>query len=530
MAVLMGAATFSSQVAFADGKYFPEKAYQVAPAIPTQRAILVYRDGVEKLTIESALDGPGQEFGWVIPLPSRPTEFQAASPGLIKTLGWAIQPYITHDLRGELTFYGTLAAFVTLICLVLTLPASSPIRILLLVAVVFTFVSALMPSLQRAANFGGSITDVSGVRVREVQEIGSYQLAVLDANDSGALALWLESNGFAGLNEADEAIVSDYIREKWCFVAARLRREQDGYSRPHPLSMSFASRAPIYPMRLTATAGNDVYLELFVIADKRAACDKLTLELADTYDQPERTPSNLSQESEEPGFVGRTYRQNVGHPAAVEHFWNGCILSKLCGVLKPQDMAQDIALQLRTHEPCRVHYFSRQGARGKAWTYGLSSWCILLAPLTLVFGRKTNLPGRRRVFCKHIISPALLLSLLIGTVTYAVLPKVDTRSVGIKGSPPRIYDAMQRKQMIFEAETIADEHGHFAGMNRDAAARLFEEYYASRGATNAFTSEPIKHEDSPGNYTVFQDDRGIVWRTYSLNGYPQDWVLTSSGK
>lgn len=67
--------------ASADGKYFPQNAYKVPPAIPTQRTILVYRDGIETLIIESALEGPGQEFGWVIPLPSRPTRFEEASPG-----------------------------------------------------------------------------------------------------------------------------------------------------------------------------------------------------------------------------------------------------------------------------------------------------------------------------------------------------------------------------------------------------------------------------------------------------------------
>lgn len=64
---------FSGQDVYADGKHFPEKAYKKAPAIPSQRAILVYKDGIEKLTIESALEGKGQEFGWVIPLPSKPT-------------------------------------------------------------------------------------------------------------------------------------------------------------------------------------------------------------------------------------------------------------------------------------------------------------------------------------------------------------------------------------------------------------------------------------------------------------------------
>ena len=96
--VVMGIVICSQQHVYADGKYFPEKAYKAAPAIPSQRAILVYRAGIEKLTIESALDGKGHEFGWIIPLPSLPTEFKKVSPGLIQTFSLAVQPKVIHDL------------------------------------------------------------------------------------------------------------------------------------------------------------------------------------------------------------------------------------------------------------------------------------------------------------------------------------------------------------------------------------------------------------------------------------------------
>lgn len=126
---------FVPQIVSADGKYFPEKAYKVGPAIPTQRAILVYKDGIEKLTIESSLDGKGQEFGWVIPLPSRPTEFKEASPGLIKTLSWAVQPYVTHDLKEEVTRFGWIAVLVTLVCLIMAM-TKPPYRVQLLIPII----------------------------------------------------------------------------------------------------------------------------------------------------------------------------------------------------------------------------------------------------------------------------------------------------------------------------------------------------------------------------------------------------------
>jgi len=523
----MATIAFVPQIVSADGKYFPEKAYKVGPAIPTQRAILVYKDGIEKLTIESSLDGKGQEFGWVIPLPSRPTEFKEASPGLIKALDWTIQPKVTHDLKGKLARFGGVAVLVTLICLIMTL-TRPPVRVLLLVPItVFGVLSLLMPTLHRAASFAGPSIDVSGVQVRDVQEVGSYDVAVLDANDAAALGTWLEANGFAGITETDGTIVSDYIREGWCFVAAHLRREKDGYSRPHPLSMSFPAKAPIYPMRLTATAGNDLYLELFVIADRQATCGGLALEVADTYDRKKTAKWALSTGGVDPGFSGRAYHQEVGHPAAAEQFWDGCVVSRLCGTLTPRQMADDISLQLAAYEPYREHYYSRRGACEKAVTFALGAWCVLLVSLAVVFRMAMNLQRKHAVFLKCAVVPALLVSLLTWAVTYAVLPKVDTRSLGRGGVHPRIYEKVLQASRLIEADAIAEEHKYFAGMGRDETASLVASYYAAKGITNGFTGEPIRHEDSPGNYTIFQDDRGIVWRTYSLGGYPTDVVVTA---
>jgi len=101
-AVFICAIALLVQNAYADGKYFPEKAYKIPPTIPTQRAILVYKDAIEKLTIESALNGEGEEFGWIIPLPAKPTQFEKASPGLIKTFSLTLQPQIIHDLNESL--------------------------------------------------------------------------------------------------------------------------------------------------------------------------------------------------------------------------------------------------------------------------------------------------------------------------------------------------------------------------------------------------------------------------------------------
>ncbi len=519
--VVFGVAAFFSHNTFADGKFFPEKAYKIAPAIPTQRAILVYKDGTEKLTIESSLDGKGQEFGWIIPLPSKPTEFKEASPGLIKTLSLVIQPNIIHDLREKKALFSAIAIFVTFGCFLRAL-TKSPYHIILLILFPIVLLFMFIPSLSMRSESAG-VANIPGVKVFDIQEIGSYELAVLEAENSEALNDWLESNGFADLSEDDRAVISDYIIDGWCFVAAKLRREEDGYSRPHPLSMSFATDEPVYPVRLTATTGSDVYLELFVIADRRAICEKLTLEVSDKYILQRERISSYSGKVSLAALVSNSFGQEIGHPAAQEHMWDGCVLSKLSGTLMPKQMNEDLALHMESGEACRKQYYSHRGARDAGLTFSLGLWSVMLIVLTLLFFKERHKGTRKLAFLSHVVGPALVFSLLTWALVYAMLPKVDVRR-----APHRFHDQITRIKKTIEISILAEEHNHFVDMSKDEIGKLLDDYYVSKGLANGFTGEPIKHEDSPGNYILLEDDRGIVWRTYNLEGYPDDYVLTSS--
>ena len=67
---------------------------------------------------------------------------------------------------------------------------------------------------------------------------------------------------------------------------------------------------------------------------------------------------------------------------------------------------------------------------------------------------------------------------------------------------------------------VAEDHDNFTSMNKDEIATALGDYFNSKDTVNKYTGESIKEEDSPGNYTLIEDDRGIVWRTYSTEGYP----------
>ena len=520
---------FYTPSVYGDGKYYPQRAYKVPPNIPSQRAILVFKDGVEKLTIESALDGQGQEFGWVVPLPSKPVEFEKMSPGLIKTLSLTIGPKITHDLRESRVPFYTLAVTFSLCYLsVLAIKPRTLKRFLLTVLFVLFIVEFLMlgfvGSLGKAGLDGGvGITSpISGIKVHQVQEVGSYELAVLEANSAEALEKWLDDNGFTGLDARDREIVSDYIADGWYFVAAKLKRDGDGYSRPHPISMAFTSDKLIYPTRLTSTVGSPVYLELFVISDKRAECERLLLEFCGQYSFSAEARRYYPSERFFPGFLGKKYSQHIGHPDAKKQMWDECVLSKLCGTLSPNQMSQDIIFGLKEFRPFRRHYYSHRGASGVGQLFCLGAWCLIPFILTIVFYNKIKADGGRKFYISRVILPSALFSLLLWGVMYLVLPKVE-----VKTEPGHLlYRIHFTQEMVKVMEKLAKEHDGFRGMAKEAIEKLLAQNLENQ--RNIFTGEMIRWEDSPGNFEVLKDERGVVMRLYERNGFPREYVLIAN--
>ncbi len=521
-----------SQAVFADGKYFPEKAYKVSPGIPSQRAIIVYKDGIETLIIESILEGKGKEFGWIIPLPAEPNGFREVSPGLIKTLSVVLQPEITHDLGGRIPIAFSCAGLVISIYLIhLYGRKHSVMQFILLIIIIFIVLSLLMPSLNKKASIS-----ISGIEVRDINEVGNYKIFVLKAQKTEALDRWLDSNGFAALDKNDKTIVNDYIKDNWCFVAAKLKRNEDGgLSQPHPLEMTFPSKKILYPLRLTSTVGNDVYLDIFVISNNGLSGSKLTLELSDRFIIKEKAFVNMEDEAVE-GFAGEKFEQKIGHPEAFRYFWDGCIISRFCGILRPDQMNKDIVFDISKFHHYQKHYWSKQGA----WQY---SFIFFFPAIVFIFIALHCLyRGEKYKKVQYPLIRAMLLSFIFSSIgsliIYAMLPKVKniTTSSHIHNIIRRTEEEPFREklselvsQYYAGSENISIEQYKIAVadlIQNNPQLRKFEHFLS-----NSFEGGVIKQEDSPGNYVIFKDERGIVWRTYTGEGFPDDYVLVDkSGK
>jgi hypothetical protein len=276
-------------------------------------------------------------------------------------------------------------------------------------------------------------------------------------------------------------------------------------------------------MRLTELAGSNVYLELFVIADKQATNEKLVLEFSDKYDFKKEAEQGIFKGQYLPGFTGKKYHHEIGHPFAQKLMWDGCMVTRLCGTIQPRQMNDDILLKLSAAKPYQKHYFSRNGAFITACFVCMSMFCILLIVLTIIFKNRIGEANRGKFYWTRIILPMVLSSLLLLGVIYAAIPKINVETRTKYG---RWLWGARKHAMANIAEKIAQQNDYFSHKDVNEVTKVVNNFFKTD--QNLYTRKEIKQEDSPGNYTIFKNEQGeIVMRFYSEEAYPYDFPLTS---
>lgn len=410
--------------ALADGVYIPDRAFRKLPGIPTQRAILSYKDGIETLIIESSLNAEGQSFGWILPLPAEPVEIRKTPLELLNVFSNHTEPEIYHEYAGSV-----LIAFVVLttFCMIYILMRNSFMTILILVLFGLMILGAIIPRCMPQLGRGHDINEAArspGVDMTKHVEIGSYEVSVLRASRADELNRWLGNNDFATIPPSGNSIVADYIRQGWVFAVAKLKRQGGGLSTPHPLLVKFPIAKPVYPMRLTALAEGKVFLHLFVVGNGKAKLggggDRPTVEFIDKY-------VFLDQEKEDARykvFEGKSFHQILSHPYAGQILWPECVVTRYAGSLAPSKIVDDYSVTFSNFTPYRVQYYSKQGAVTKAASYMLLIWGLGLISASLLAKRK----GKLYVLL-HILLPTLCVCVLGVGLLYVMFPKIEVTTV-----------------------------------------------------------------------------------------------------
>ena len=226
----------------ADGVFVWDKAVDINE--PTQKAIIVHDAGREDLLLQVKYEGPLEEFGWLIPVPSLPTvekgsmePFYELSELTQRRFGWGEgSGTLSASLRGD---------------------------------------------------------GEGAVKVIETKTVGAYEVSVLSAQDTGGLSRWLAAHDYS-IPDGKSEILDGYIRRGWYFVAAKIElnkgiafktvssagpkdptassraretlQKQLASGELHPLLISFDTPKCVFPLRITAVGGKPSEVSLYVLS------------------------------------------------------------------------------------------------------------------------------------------------------------------------------------------------------------------------------------------------------------------------
>jgi hypothetical protein len=191
-------------------------------SVARERALIVHKDGRERLVMSYDLLARGAQPAVVLPVPARPVVTSVPDP--FEYLEAATRPAERVEKR-----YG--------------------------------------------GGGDGATAGAPPVDVIDRKTIGGFDVTrIAGASDAGALKRWLDSHGYKTPAGAGP-ILAGYARRGWSFVAVRL--PDGGSGRLRPLAVAFTSARPVYPMQLDRLASSPVTLDLWIVSSGRVHVDGL---------------------------------------------------------------------------------------------------------------------------------------------------------------------------------------------------------------------------------------------------------------
>jgi hypothetical protein len=464
--------------AMADGIVLPKVVDPAAVTIPDQQALVSFVDGTETLAIETRFEASGgSDFAWIVPVPAAP-EVSAGTTGTFPTLQALFAPEViqTDWLPGAIVGVVLLA----IAGLAMSLP-SVLVRVTSVFACLVLTAGVFLPTLGKPRGIASGPA-VAGVEVLERKLVGSFDVGVLRSDDSGALAHWLDDNGFAVPSAAKPAM-DQYVREGWFFVAAKVHRDGSGVATPHPLVLRFAAKEPVYPMRLTAAAiDHPLRLELYVFGPQRAAAPGMRVERC--------------------GPAGPELDKNivVRHAALADLTQGATFGTKLMGEFTSQQAAEDVRVRW-DGTASRVQRFVSDEDRVVIAVLAaagiLAAWVWVLALWRSARPKASRKPARS----------LLTLAGLAGGVGVAVLVFVPSIATVQASSPvvARLIGTYADLAVYSENCPLWDSSGSSLAPEstpgtRVALVRLLVSEYLK---TSSHVGR-IDYDDSPGNYIIRQ--------------------------
>jgi|GEM_PF-542395 len=540
----------------ADGKVFPPTAFPANVTIPDQRVLIHFTNGIERLVIETRFIGEGTNFAWVVPLPSEPV-IEAATTGLFPTLQHLFRPRIIHDVTRYYVGFLALAGIGYLLlvvrptgrlewldivaCLLVAISAAVEtsgegaefevgVYVFLLVICVLVgcvalirlvslrarsvfavlafavsaYLAVVLPPLGTQA--AGQIGAATPISILERKLVGIFETATIASDDPKALSAWLNQNGYFVPTNA-ELVIENYVKDGWVFVAIKVRRDDPNLdtSTPHPLSFTFKTDKPVYPVRLTGVDNGPLSIELYVFGPKRAEAEHFRVEHCYRPAYPKMPP-----EGSRWGYWSSA-KWIVVHPLLRKWVDGAPVATKLTATLTPDQMQQDVWLQWSPFKEKEQRLYSRTGALTTGLNWGASLAAVGMLGIGLV-RFSSGKPVSKR-FLK-VTGTGVVTGAILACVVYFALPKTEVRLVRFPTLMAHqtlleLYGCLLDTNTVTRAEISAKARRIINNPTGEITRVRLARRYGGKGWDNFLLGGDIREEDSPGNFTL-RDKAGVV--------------------
>jgi len=530
--------------AWSDGIVLPTLAYPAQVTIPDQQAALGFSNGVERLVIETRFTGAGTNFAWVVPFPSQPL-IEEATPGFFPTLRFLCGPKIIHEVPHNyaailaLIGIGSLLVFVrptgeikwtdVLACFCVALAAATTSEHETFNWIAFSVVAAVLlwdvflirvESRSVYAVFGwtfvlsiflcamalpagmtlstGALPTASAdkVSVLDRKMVGVFETTTITSHDANALQTWLSDNGYL-LPPNSAPVIASYVRDSWVFVATKLHRENTASTTdtPHPLSFTFKTEKPVYPMRLTGLASRSLNVDLYVFGSTSATVPHFA--------------------------VASSTQRELAHPLLNRWFGSPMVVTKLTATLSHANMGEDVWVGFSpTYLEHQSHFYSRPGALNTALNCG---GYVFGLGLLIVGGLALASTAYRRT-APRLICVILLVSTVVGSIRYESLPQIEVKLLKHARLGGRIYasrEVMVLRKSLNESgyRTTADVRAAIQAVISNPTNATD---YGLESWDNYYVGGQFREEDSPGNYVLRETNQLVKLISISFNGGEDD--------
>jgi hypothetical protein len=364
---------------------------------------------------------------------------------------------------------------------------------------------------------GSSSSPTPGVSVLDRQLVGVFETTTIASHDPTALQSWLRENGFAASTNSGPVIES-YVKDGWVFVAAKIRRDKPATetSTPHPLSFTFKTDKPVYPMRLTGVDNGPLSVELYVFGRWRAEAEHFRLECCAHPDFPSPTEPRataLHWPRRSPGTP------SIVHPLLRQWVEGAPVVTKLFATLTPAQMEKDVWLRWSRFREKRNQIYSESGALTLAMNWGSGLFTSGLVAAFAAFLARPALRPKLGLTIGFVTMASLALTGLI----YIALPTTEIRLVKHPHSTAQeamIYLSMwllDTKETT-RAEASAEIAREIAQPNDQNPRVRREQRYGGKGWDNLLLGGSIREEDSPGNFTLRVNGDELEFVAYDAQG------------